>query len=82
MITFADAGCVFLTWGLQLLGDVWMYIAYCFPECQLLRHLLHTTGGKNVSPLYRSVINSQKSFGLDNLKTITALKPFLYFLKQ
>lgn len=37
---------------------------------------------KNVSPLYKSVINSQKSFGLDNLKTITALKPFLYFLKQ
>lgn len=46
MITFADAGCVVLTWGLQLFGDVWMYIAYCFPDCQLLRHWVHTTGEK------------------------------------
>lgn len=38
MITFAAAGCVVLTWGLQLFRDVWMCIAYCFPECQLLPH--------------------------------------------
>lgn len=81
MITFADAGCVVLTWGLQLFGDVWIYTAYCFPECQLLHHFLHTTGEKMFHH-YWSVINSQKSSGLDNLKTITALKPFLYFLKQ
>lgn len=82
MITFAGAGCVVLTRGLQLCRDVRMCIAYRFPECQLRPHSAHTTGENNVSPLYRSVINSQKSFGLDNLKIKKALKPFLCFLKQ